>query len=60
MVGPECTPQTLKEKKPRLSNPTILLFNHRQSYNDDSIWEASFFHRINTDHYILKRDDLFG
>jgi len=34
----------------------LYYLNHRQSYNDESLWEASFFHRINTDHYTLKRD----
>ena len=34
----------------------LFSLNHRQSYNEDSSWEASLFHRIVTDHYILKRD----
>ena len=34
----------------------LYYFNHKQSYNQDSSWETSIFHRINTDHYILKRD----
>ena len=34
----------------------LYYLNHRQSYDEDSTWEASLFHRIVNDHYILKRD----
>lgn len=34
----------------------LYYFNHMQSYGEGSTWEASLFHRIITDHYILKRD----
>ena len=34
----------------------LYLFNHTQKYAHDSFWQTSVFHRINTDHYILKRE----
>ena len=34
----------------------LFYFNHKQAYKEDSSWETSLFHRVNKDHYILKRD----
>ena len=34
----------------------LYYLNHIQSYDEDSTWEASLFHRIVNDHYILKRE----
>ena len=53
--GLVCIQPIQKERKQKITKPNSITLT-TCSHTEGSTWEASLFHRIITDHYILKRD----